>query len=1010
MRITTSSKLMIVLAFFVAFLSVSSVAFAGPLEDAVDNPVQPDGSTPLLFVTAGAAFWSADTTTVYTSPASAKSGLIGASAVSAITTTVTGPATVSFYQKVDSEPTNDGLSFYLDNLTTAKYKITGNVNWQQKTYLLSTAGTHTLVWKYSKNANNISKGSDAAWIDKVVVSPNTAVMVTSPNGKENLFSGETMTITWNAPAAAEKYKLYYTTNGGSSWISLVTNTTSTNYPYYVPGPGFNDLTFTTTVPTPNGNMTNCKVKVVAYNNAGQQVGLDLSNSPFTITVLSTVAPNGGLPVNANANPSVPVDFTIYGQPNAASATLSFSIDNGVTYATPSTNSTIAVSGAGDYQFTWSVPAVTAAKKTKVKVVIKNAKGTVLGTATSPTFTVNPVFTISGTVTRNGVAVPNVTVQLDGAATLTTATDKSGKYGFPKLLPGNYSVMPMSLATPTSSGYTFAPGFSPVTVTNANKAVNFKATAQPASKGAVSGTISYPTLAGSPRTGRVYIYLNPSQPAGPSFTLAGSPGMTIAAADFNRAGTPYAIRGLQPGTYTINAYIDTIGDQTLANALNPYFIGQQGAVVVSSGTTTVDINLNDPPSVWGPQAPGGITSVSTGTGTAFIQWLPSIDCDPDTNNPCAGAGIENVESYTLYWGTSSPVYAGAPGLVGSMSGVKPHTGSVPGAIVQSLPTGTLYFNITSVASGVESAAGPTFGPVEIEQPISGQTITGQISFPGAATGPVCVTASGQSGVSGVNCFATPSAFPVDYSISGLSNDTYYITAFMDTNSNGQWDSGEAVADAQTVILTGGANGSQNLALSDQDAITTATSYHRIDADNSIHYGVLLSLSRSNKWLTDVIVASGPRMNLPIDVLGPFSITTQAGTTPSAVGDTYVFDAAYTDDSSEMILNSLTAVLNPPATMTVVSVPTLATPTFTWSVPSPVPVKTPYTYSISLEDDNDPLGASWTESNIPSSQTSILYNNNLTASALQLTAGHTYTWSVTVTDADGNSATRSRTFTR
>jgi hypothetical protein len=469
MRNGALSKILVVLLLLLVQVGAAAVADAGVLEDTLDNPVQTDGTTALVFssqTSSGGSLWSADTGTYVTAPASAQSGKISASLYSSLTTTIVGPATISFYQKVDSEPINDGLSFYLDNLTTAKYKITGKVNWQQKRYALP-AGTHTLIWKYSKNGGNISKGSDAAWIDKVVVSPNTALQVTAPNGKENLYSGETMTIKWNAPAAAEKYKISYSIDGGLSYISLVTDTTSPTYPYYVPaGPGFNDLTFTTIVPTPNGNKANCKVRVQAYNNANVLVGSDVSDIPFTITVLQLTSPNGGETLSARTTPVYPISFTIYGQQNAANATVSYSTDGGVTW--PLINSLSGGLTPGDHTVDWKVPALTTQKNTKVKVVLKSATGVVLGTDVSnANFTILAVYSMSGKVSYRGAGLSGVTVNVTGADTASALTDASGNYKVTGLLNGAYTL------TPDLTGYDFTPITIDKTIAGANiTGINF----------------------------------------------------------------------------------------------------------------------------------------------------------------------------------------------------------------------------------------------------------------------------------------------------------------------------------------------------------------------------------------------------------------------------------------------------------------------------------------------------------------------------------------------------------
>jgi len=564
------------------FLPAPGHAVGGTIAGALDNPVQTDG-TPLLFSSSSSTssgLWSIVSTTVYNTNwgTATQSGPIDGGMYTSITTTVAGPASVSFYQKVSSQLTYDTLTFSLDG--SIKSTISGTVNWQQKSFLIS-AGTHTLVWKYSKNAT-INGGSDEAWLDKVVVSPNTALKVTSPNGKENLVSGSTVTITWNAPAAAEKYSLYYSINNGSTWIPIpgasapnyLTSTDFTNitYPWTVPVPnsnmstckvkvvaynaanavvgtdisdvsfainnvrltspnggnvlaaggtfditwdstvsaasftlsyslnngttwlpiagnvtGVNDYLWTVPVP-PAGNMTTCKVKIVASNNSNVVIGTDISDAPFMVQVLRVTSPNGGEALSARNNPNS-VSFTIYGPTTATTAVLNYSIDGGLTWPIIATGVTI--SGPGDYTYSsWNIPALPALKNAKVKVTLKNGTA-VLGTdASNANFTITPVYIISGTVMQAGKPLAGATVDLSGAETLSTTTDSLGKYSFAKLLKGGYTV------SASKAGSVFSPASLAVAITTANMTTaNFTGTANANPTFTISGTVSGTTGTG-----------------------------------------------------------------------------------------------------------------------------------------------------------------------------------------------------------------------------------------------------------------------------------------------------------------------------------------------------------------------------------------------------------------------------------------------------------------------------------------------------------------------------------
>ncbi|MHC4191705.1 MAG: hypothetical protein ACYTBX_07825 [Planctomycetota bacterium] len=79
-------------------------------------------------------------------------------------TTVSGIGTVKFYWKVSSGKDFDFLEFYIDG--SFQGWIGGSVDWQQKTYTITTSGSHTLEWRYVKDESN-DFGSDYGWVDKM---------------------------------------------------------------------------------------------------------------------------------------------------------------------------------------------------------------------------------------------------------------------------------------------------------------------------------------------------------------------------------------------------------------------------------------------------------------------------------------------------------------------------------------------------------------------------------------------------------------------------------------------------------------------------------------------------------------------------------------------------------------------------------------------------------------------------------------------------------------------------
>ena len=94
----------------------------------------------------------------------AVSEAIGDDETATFETTVTGPGTLSFHWKVDSEQFADYLS--VDIPSASEYEeISGDVGWDE-VVLTIPAGQHTVTWAYSKDSS-ASEGADRGWVDEV---------------------------------------------------------------------------------------------------------------------------------------------------------------------------------------------------------------------------------------------------------------------------------------------------------------------------------------------------------------------------------------------------------------------------------------------------------------------------------------------------------------------------------------------------------------------------------------------------------------------------------------------------------------------------------------------------------------------------------------------------------------------------------------------------------------------------------------------------------------------------
>jgi hypothetical protein len=99
---------------------------------------------------------------------------------------------------------------------------------------------------------------------------------------------------------------------------------------------------------------------------------------------------------------------------------------------------------GDYTITPSLAGYLFTP-TSISATISNAN------VTGKDFVAAGAYSIQGTITVGGTALPYVTVALSGASSSSATTDAAGNYAFSGLLSGDYTVTPS-----TATGYTFVP--------------------------------------------------------------------------------------------------------------------------------------------------------------------------------------------------------------------------------------------------------------------------------------------------------------------------------------------------------------------------------------------------------------------------------------------------------------------------------------------------------------------------------------------------------------------------
>jgi hypothetical protein len=599
-------------------------------------------------------------------------------------------------------------------------------------------------------------------------------------------------------------------------------------------------------------------------------------------------------------------------------------------------------------------------------------------------------TISGTV--SGPTLSGVNIALSGGPTSKpdTTTDSSGNYTFTGLAGGTYTV------TASLSGYTFSPVAPSVTTANTTTTQNFTETSALASF-RISGTLTY---AGS-HTGRTYIRVFSS---GCSGNCGGANAGTSLASAPTSGGTAYTVRGLQPGSYTVVAEVDTL-NTGIPNASNPW--GNSSTVNISSSNVTgANITLTDPAA----PTPVAISDLSVAPGNTFglLQFNNNSGSALQDSN-----GREIATSYEIDYDTDPAFTTPAPTIVTFVA----HGTSDRSYILHNLTPGTYYFKMYALVGATKSAAA-TAGPVVIRAVGSGaNTVSGNVSFPGTSTGPLYVGVFDGTTMYGQQ-INPPYTSPVAYSFSGVPAGDYQAFAIMDQNNNGLIESSDISnvnnnhGGPPPLTVASGTTNNDITLTSDVSIITVTTSHQQVGGGSNT-YSLNLGITWGTKRPVAMTLLSGPNVTVPWDMpVDPDNDEfVNLNSTAPQVGDTYQFQVTFSDGSSATLSGSVTAVLN--SFVTSMTAQTTApgsvtVPLFTWVTPASTP--TPYTYYVGL---NGSSNVNWNDSGgnnsngIPSGTTSVLFNADGSASVSSLPSG-SYTWFVGVQDANGNSSQESTTY--
>ena len=141
-------------------LQVLPLTSALPLDEVLDN-------LGLASTSGGTVPWLGQTCVTHDGTNAARSGPLDANGQSWLETSLPVAGTITFWWKVSCESGYDFQNLTINGVEQAR--ITGEVDWQQKTIVLG-ASNNTLRWTFAKDYS-VSAGQDTAWLDQVSFAP-----------------------------------------------------------------------------------------------------------------------------------------------------------------------------------------------------------------------------------------------------------------------------------------------------------------------------------------------------------------------------------------------------------------------------------------------------------------------------------------------------------------------------------------------------------------------------------------------------------------------------------------------------------------------------------------------------------------------------------------------------------------------------------------------------------------------------------------------------------------------
>ena len=524
----------------------------------------------------------------------------------------------------------------------------------------------------------------------------------------------------------------------------------------------------------------------------------------------------------------------------------------------------------------------------------------------------------------------------------------------------------------------------------------------------SGNVYYSGL----QTGWVYLSLSPTNNCNNNGCNNPNPGTAISSAAL-ASGATFTIHGVQPGTYNLNAWMDTLG-YGVGNVSDPS--GSTSVTVTNSTLSGFSFSMHDSGPVTLTSAPRWDINLGVGAfnGGAMVYFDSILN----------SSSVQMPTSYILQYSTDSTFNTGVSSKSFPAAHADHHW------IVTGLTNGSTYYfraagvvgSGSSAVTGPWSVASPTQG-LTIGTPTGPNTIQGTVTFSGTATGPLYVGLI-DVGLGNNNVFADVIQNPVSpqaYSIQVPSGSEFVLFGIIDQNNdgwNGPGDISNFGGNGPPPVYVNGSMSNVNLTLPSSNSVAVLDTEHWSEADEyytGSGYNFLNIISAAGKLPVAAELLSGPNVTAPEDIAmcgtcslsDKFYYTFTPGATPT-VGDSYKFQVTYSDGSSEMLNLAVSGVPPLPTSLAPAGIGgTNTSPTFTWTGPANA---SNYDYQFVLYDQNNnvlwEIPKNFTGlSGFPSSITSIPWGSDPTGannppSVSSLTSGEAYYWVVSATDVYGN----------